>query len=201
MTLPKASAVCLAALLCGCTTMRSTSPARSAAEELLISNAADQAAERLAQQLPPNISAYVDSSHFVAEDAPYAIAAIDDQLLRRGIQLTEDRAKASTIIEIRTGALSTDEQNTLVGLPPLSLPFFPVGNFISIPGFDVYEHGEYTGVAKFAATVYNPKTGQLITSTNPQFGFAHEQDWVVLFVFAWSKGDPRLAAGSQPTNG
>jgi hypothetical protein len=190
----------LGLFLCGCTDTRVTSPQRSAQEELLISTAADKAAYKLAQQLPPNISAFVDSSHFVAEDAPYAIAAIDDQLLRRGIRLTNDRVHASTIIELRTGALSTDEQSTLVGLPPLTLPFFPAGNLIAIPGVPLLHHAEDTGVAKFAATVYNPKTGKLIVSTDPQMGFAHESDWVVLFVIAWSNSDPALTKAT-PTPG
>ena len=158
----------------------------------MISKAADVAAARLADQLPKNLSAYVDSSHFVAEDAPYAIAAIDDQFLRRGIRLTQDRNHADAVIEIRTGALSTNEQSTLLGLPPLTVPFFPVGNFVTIPGFDIMRHNQTTGIAKFAATAYNPKTGQLVVSTDPQIGASHESDWVVLFLFAWGSRDPGI---------
>jgi hypothetical protein len=192
---------CMGLMLWGCTEVRTTSPTRSAEEELLISTAADKAAHELAAQLPPNISAFIDSSHFVAEDSPYAIAAIDDQLLRRGIRLTDDRVHADTIIELRAGALSTDEKSTLLGLPPLSLPFVPIGNFVTIPGLPLLHHGEATGVAKFAATVYNPKTGRLVVSTDPQMGFARESDWVVLFVFAWSNRDPALMNASSPPHG
>lgn len=190
--------LCIGLILCGCTDIRATSPQRSAEEELLISTAADKAAYKLAQQLPPNISAFVDASHFNAEDSQYAIAAINDQLLRRGIRLADDRAHADTIIEIRTGALSTDEKSTLLGIPPLTLPFFPVGNFLAIPGVPIFRHGEYTGVAKFAATVYDPKTGRLVVSTDPQMGFSSESDWVVLFVFAWSNRDPALTRAAPP---
>lgn len=180
----------IAIALCGCTTLRGTSPPRSADEELLISEAADDAAARLAQQLPPNVLAYVDASHFVAEDSAYAVAAIDDQLLRRGVRLTDDKAHADTIVEIRSGALSTNEQSMLVGVPPLTLPFFPVGNFLSLPGLDLVRHRETTGIAKFAATAYNPKTGKLLLSTDPQLGVSQQSDWVVLFMFAWTKRDP-----------
>ncbi len=181
-----------AALLMGCTNIRTTSPPRSAQEELLISTAADQAAQRLAAQLPGNITAFIDSSHFSVEDAPYAVATIEDQLMRKGIHIIDDRAHASTIIELRAGALSTDEQTTLVGLPPLTLPFFPVGNFVSIPGFELFKRQEAAGVAKFAATVYDPKTGHLIASTNPQYGVVRESDYVLLFVFTWKDKDQPL---------
>ena len=193
----------IALALCGCTTLRGTSPPRSADEELLISEAADDAAARLAQQLPPNITAYVDSSHFVAEDAAYAVAAIDDQLLKRGVLLTDDKAHASTIIEIRSGALSTNEQSMLLGVPPVTLPFFPIGNILSLPGFDLVRQRETTGIAKFAATAYNPKTGKLLVSTDPQVGVSQQSDWVVLFMFAWSKRDPSLqqAVATKPKVG
>ena len=86
----------------------------------------------------------------------------------------------------------------MVGLPPLTLPFFPVGNFVSLPGIALLHHAQATGVAKFAATVYNPKTGRLVASTDPQMGFAHESDWVVLFVIAWSNRDQALAKDTPP---
>ena len=200
--MPRETAIVLGvlAILCGCTSVRSTSPTRSAQEELLISTAADQAAANLAAQLPPNIRTYVDSSHLEAEDGPYAIAAIEDQLLRRGIRLTDDKAHADSIIILRSGALSTNERTMVVGLPPVSLPFFPLGNFLALPAFDLYAHGEYTGVAKFAASLYNPKTGRLIVSTGPQYGFSHEANWVVLFLFTWSRHDHSLDAVPDPNS-
>ena len=76
-------------LVTGCTTIRATSPQRSAQEELLISTAADRAAEALAAQIPANLSAFVDTSAMRTDDRnegvesidrQYALAAIDDAL-------------------------------------------------------------------------------------------------------------------------
>ena len=48
--------------LAGCTTQRATSPQRTATEELLISTAADRAAEKLADGIPTNIKVYLDTN-------------------------------------------------------------------------------------------------------------------------------------------
>src|SRR5689334_8369238 len=97
----------LCLLLTGCIAERATSPLRTATEELLISTAADRAADKLAEQIPANIRAYLDA-YIDAPDGIYATRAIRDRLLRRGIVLADDRAAADVVIEVRSGALSTD---------------------------------------------------------------------------------------------
>ena len=79
-------------LLAGCTTTRNTSPAHSAKEELVINTAADRAAEALAAQVPPNLTAWIDSSGMSIRDdrnSAYALATIQDALLRHGVRLVE----------------------------------------------------------------------------------------------------------------
>jgi len=176
-------------LVSGCTTVRTTSPTRSAQEELLISTAADRAADALAQQIPPNITAYLDWSGFAAQDQQYGIATITDALMRHGVRIVADRKDANAVILPRTGVLSTDERSTIIGVPPLPVPT-PLGAApITTPQLSLYSQQVEKGIAKFAATVYDPRTGQLITSTNPAYGFSRASDGVVLFVFTWHHTD------------
>jgi hypothetical protein len=179
----------LAVVTAGCTTIRTTSPTRSAQEVLLITTAADRAAEALANQIPANLTAFVDRSGFSAEDQAYGMAAIDDALLRRGIRLVSDRAKADAVIVPRAGVLSTDEEQTLLGIPPLPAPTPVAGGLITVPSLSLYQHSDESGIAKFAASVYDPKTGRLIVSTDPAYGFSHASDGVVLFLITWRKND------------
>ncbi len=175
---------CAGLALAGCTTVRATSPARSSQELLLISTAADKAAEALAQQVPSNITAWVDPSGFAAEDQQYGLATIEDALLRHGVALVADRSKADAVILPRSGMLSTDERSTLVGVPALPTPFG-----VSAPPLSLYSENNYKGAAKFAASVYDQKTGKLIVSTNPAYGFSREDDIVALFFFTWRHND------------
>jgi hypothetical protein len=190
-------AVFAAALLLasGCTAVRSTSPTRSMQEMLLISTAADRAAEALAAQVPTNLTAWIDPSGLAAQDQAYALAAIQDALLRHGVRLISDHNQAEAVIVPRAGTLSTYEKNTLVGVPSLPAPLAPG---VMIPALSIYSENESKGAAKFAATVYNPKTGKLIVSTDPAFGFSREDDGVVLLFFTWHRNDMGIDLSDYP---
>jgi hypothetical protein len=130
-----------------------------------------------------------------AQDQPHALAAIQDALLRRGVRLISDHNLAEAVIVPRAGTLSTDEKNILVGVPSLPAPLAPG---VIIPALSLYPESEIKGAAKFAASVYNPKTGKLIVSTDPAFGFSREDDGVVLFFFTWRKNDMGVDLSKYP---
>jgi hypothetical protein len=179
----------------GCSAIRTTSPQRSALEMLLITEAADKAADALAAQVPANLTAWIDPSGFAAEDQAYGLAAIKDALLRRGVRLVTDQNKADAVILPRAGTLATDERNTLVGIPSLPLPMAPG---VVMPALSLYSESEDKGAAKFAASIYDPKTGKLIVSTDPAYGFSREGDGVVLFFFTWRRNDMGVNFSSNP---
>jgi hypothetical protein len=184
--------VSLAALLllaAGCTTTRNTSPLHSAKEEILIATAADRAAEALAAQVPPNLAGWIDThGMFVRDDRndAYALAAIEDALLRHGVRLVATRAEADAVILPRAGMLSTYEKGVLFGIPSLPIPLAP--GLVS-PSLALWSQNLAKGNAKFAASVYDAKTGKLIVSTDPAYGFSKEDDGVVLFLFNWDHND------------
>lgn len=140
-------------------------------------------------KIPANLRIYVDTASFSGNEGQYAAAAIEDELLRHGDLLANDRTVANAVVLVRAGALSTDERSTTLGLQQFSIPFFPLGNFLTVPEFDLYKQAKVTGVAKFAATVYDPKSGKLIVSTNPQVGESTQSSWVVMLLFSWTHED------------
>jgi len=187
--------IATALLLTGCTAERSTSPGRSAQETLLIATAADRAADALAAQVPANLSAWIDASGFSAEDQAYGLAAIQDALLRHGVRLVVDRNKADAVILPRAGMLSTYEKSTLVGVPSLPAPLAPG---LTIPALSLYSQSLSKGTAKFAASVYDPRTGKLIVSTDPAYGFSQADSGVALLFFTWHKNDMGVDFGETP---
>jgi len=181
-------AAILAATLAGCSTSRVTLPPRSATEQLLISNAADRAAAALTVALKPGTKVYLDSSGFEGYDAKYAIGAITEQVLLHGARLVPDRKSAQVVVAIRAGALSVDENETLVGIPSISVPV-PLAGPLTTPELALFAKHQYRGVAKFAATAYDADTGKLIATSGPSLGFSHRTHWVVLFLIAWNTDD------------
>lgn len=174
--------------LSGCTTIRSTEPQRTATEQLLISTAADHAAEKLALNIPREKLVFVDATNFEGYDSKYAIGAIRDHMLRQGLRLTDDKGKADTIVEIRAGALSVDDRSFLIGVPQLNLPI-PLAGQATVPEIALYKRETEQGVAKFAATAYDAKQGGLIASSRPDAASSFEKKTTLLLLITWSSDD------------
>src|SRR5687767_4307869 len=171
----------LVALLSGCSTDRETDPPRSATEQLLISTAADRAAESLVLDLGPERKAFLDAAKFEDLDGRYAIAAIRSSLLKKGTRFVADQKDADTIIEIRIGALSIDKHELLVGIPTLDIPI-PLAGQLGTPEIALYKSEEQEGIAKFAATAYDAKDGRFLGESTPPLGRSHIKKRVLLVV-------------------
>jgi hypothetical protein len=187
MSRPISSALLPILLLCGCTTDRQTDPQRTATEQLLISAAADRAAEQLSLDLGPNKKAFLDTSNFEGQDGKYAIATIRSSLLKQGTKFVGDKKQADTIVEIRAGALSIDKHETLVGIPSYNLPI-PLAGPLATPEIAIYKSEDQEGIAKFAATAYDAKDGHYIGESAPPLGHSHLQKQVLLVV-SWTHDD------------
>jgi Family of unknown function (DUF6655) len=178
-------------LLASCAAERATSPARTATEELLISSAADRAAEKLAEQIPVGLKVLLGTTSVASVDERYATAAIRDRFMRRGVILVEDKASADMVIEVRTGALSTDERSVSLGTPQIQLPAVPgvASTGIPVPSLSVFKRNQTRATAKFEAIGYDPKTGELVVATEPQYGHSEKVDWTLLFLLSWTRSD------------
>lgn len=172
----------------GCTTTRQTDPQRSATEQLLISTAADHAADEIKLDISSGSKVFVDATNFEGTDSKYAIAAIRDRILQLGGRLVADRGQADVVVEIRAGALSVDQSQTLVGIPQFDIPI-PLAGPLGFPEIALFKKSERRGVAKFAATSYGAKAGEGQDSSGPRYGFSHDTHWVLLFFFSWSTED------------
>lgn len=191
-------AALLAALLSGCSTDRETDPPRTATEQLLISTAADRAAESLVLDLGPERKAFLDAAKFEDLDGKYAIAAIRSSLLKKGTRFVADQKDADTIIEIRIGALSIDKHELLVGIPTLDIPI-PLAGQLGTPEIALYKSEEQQGIAKFAATAYDAKDGRFLGESTPPLGRSQIKKRVLLFI-SWSENDVHGTAAEPETH-
>jgi hypothetical protein len=66
--------------------------------------------------------AFLDTTYVPGDDNKYAISALRYALMRNGARLTSDRNQAASTVELRIGAMSTNEKEFFVGIPdPRSL--------------------------------------------------------------------------------
>lgn len=175
--------------LAACSTQRESSPPRTATEQLLISTAVDRAMDELDVKIPPGTKVFVNAEHFEGTDSKYAVGAIRDRLLQQGAALVADRAQAAAVVEIRSGALSIDETETLVGIKSYDVPVPLASGPLTLPEIALYKKTERKGVAKIATTSYGTADGRLIGSSGPQFGYSHRKAYRALLFFSWRSSD------------
>ena len=181
----------------GCTSARKTNPERSATEQLLVTNAVDEAVGRLDLPFDDGTSVYVDATGIEGAYAAYATAALREVVLREGGKLVEGRENADMVLEARAGALSIDEFETLVGIPSTDLPI-PLAGELSTPEVALYKRAERRGIVKIATTAYRAENGEHVDSSGPQYGFSHKREWTVLFFISW-QDDDLIPKGVEPS--
>lgn len=180
------------ALCTGCTESRSSDPERTAEEQLLLSMAVDRAVDEVSLNVPKGTRVFVDASRFEAYDKSYAISAFRDRVLESGANLVGQATDAQVIVEIRSGALSTDGSKTIVGIPSFDVPI-PLAGDLSVPELSLASRKQRLGVAKVAYTAYWRESGALADRTEPVLGVAGYRDWEFIG-FGWRSGDTLITA-------
>lgn len=183
------AAVLISVCLASCTSTRQTLPSRTATEELLVSGAADRAAGQLQLDLPAQSRILLKASGFDKDsDYRYTLGAIKEALLKQDYHLVTEASEADVVVEVRSGALSIDENETLLGIPSFQVPL-PLTGTPEIPEVALFKRDQQQGIAKLAVTAYNADDGSFIASTSPEFGFSHETRWTVLIFLNWTTSD------------
>lgn len=178
----------LALSAAGCATARQTSPPRTATEQLLISTAADHAADELKFPIAPGAKVFVDAQFVEGIDVKYTIGTVRDRLLKQGAALADKRENADVVVEIRSGGQSIDESSFLLGIPSFDIPV-PLTGTVKTPELALFKHAKQQGISKVAVTAYGQKDGALRFSSGPDYGFSHRTQWTVLLLVSWTRDD------------
>lgn len=150
------------ALAIGCATTRSTDTARTATEQLLISDAIDRAVQSLDLQPLAGQSIFLDESKVAdAVDKNYFVSTLRQQLLANGCELKEKREDADFIVEARAGAIGTDRSDLLFGIQQTPVPAIPVIQPLpsTVPEVPLAKRKDQRGIAKIAIFAYHRASG------------------------------------------
>lgn len=173
--------------LAACTTLRETQPAHSATEQLLMSHAAELAAAKLAAALPDRGAVFLDSTRVKGDGADYATAAVRAALLARGLTLTPAAAESGLTVELRMGAMSIDQTDTVFGLPAGFIPLPGTVQAFPIPEISIYSNKLRRGVAEFAALAYETGSRRVVAAVAPVGGERNLRERKVLTVFKFGE--------------
>lgn len=184
---PLASTLIAALLFTGCTTTRTTDTARTGMEQLLISNAVDQTLNKIA--LPPvtGRKVFVEDKYLEAVDKGYIVGSLRQRLMSSGAQIVDAKDGSDMTIEIFSGGVGTDNVESYVGVPGLTVPGLPV----EIPEVRVYEKKSQFGTAKLGLVAYATTTGDMLYDSGRSLARADDSRWSIMGVGPFQEGSVR----------
>lgn len=186
-------AICIAALACltGCGTTRRTDTTRTASEQLLISNAIDQAVAQLDFGPIAGKTIYFDGQYLAsAVDEKYLTSTLRQHLLHFGCILVTDKTKAQYVVEARSGAIGTDRHDITVGIPAVNLPTAVAATGVPpvIPEIPFAKSTDQKGVAKIAVFAYEQESGKRVWQSGVAMVTSDAKDTWILGVGPFQRG-------------
>jgi hypothetical protein len=181
----------------GCATQETTSPPRSATEQLLLSSAADQALANANLNVFSGQNVYLDFTYFDGYDSKYVEGAIRDAFSRAGALLALDSKGADVIVEARSGAYSIDTNSAFFGIPSIPLPIPGTAEEPVTPQVSFFLEQGQVSYAKFALLAYSNKTRAHIYSSGSLDGKAYNTYKSIMFVSWWATDVPEKVKGKH----
>lgn len=164
----------------GCGTSRWTDTARSATEQLVLSQAIDRSVSQFDFTFLAGKTVFYDGGFVECADKGYISSSIRNRIAASGCLLQEDRTKAEYVMEARVGAAGTDRHDQLLlGAPQLQLPSFAAGVPSAIPEIPLVKKTHQVGAAKLAVFAYNRLTGEPVWQSGiSQYSTAAKNYWI-----------------------
>lgn len=193
---PLLAAALLATGLTGCGTTKT----RLATEQLLMSDAVDEAVSRVDFRALSGEKVYFDSQYiqnikgFGFVNADYIISSLRQQMLAADCRLQDSKDEADFIVEARVGTLGTNGHEVVYGVPAnqslsdaaslvSSVPSLP-----SIPEISVAKRDSQLGAAKIAVFAYNRETKEPVWQSGVSRAKSDAQDMWILGAGPFQRG-------------
>jgi hypothetical protein len=143
----------LIGLVAGCTSTKQSNTARTATEQLLISNAVDQSLNKVDFAPLAGATVFVEEKYIDCVDKGYIIGSVRHKLLQAGALLAGKPEEADAIIELRSGGVGTDVSSSYLGVPGFTAP-----GMIGVPDIKIVTHDTQKAVAKIGIVVYSTRS-------------------------------------------
>jgi hypothetical protein len=178
----------------GCTTMKTTDTARTAKEQLLVSNSIDQALEKVDFAAFSGRAVFLQDKYVDCVDKNYLLGTIRHRAFGAGARVVDKQEDADIVLEARVGSVGTDNAETFVGLPKLSVPG-PVP--ISLPEVRLLTRANQTGTAKIGLVAYDAKTMEPLGNGGVSLARSDDNNWFVFGLGPYQNGSVRNEVASS----
>lgn len=206
----------LPALVTGCAIEQEVSRTpRTAVEQILLTQAVDQALVNLSVRLPEGVTVDVEVTGLggdrsrlgmtntdrgtinrPSDDILYIRDAVAAELGRQGYRVSARGAESTYLVRVMAESFGTMQGNTFVGMPPVQSVLIP----FSLPELTLYKRLSQSGYVRLHLDVYDNQTGEFLGSTPKLVGRAYFNQYTVLILATWLRTDvtahPRAGSSS-----
>jgi hypothetical protein len=156
-------------------------------EQLLISNAVDQT---MAKTVLPDVAGqkvFLEEKYLDSVDKGYIVGSMRRKILNAGGLLVDKKEDSQVTIELCSGAVGTDNVESFIGSPGLTVPGLPV----ELPEIRLYEKKSQFGTAKLSVVAYDTPSGQMVYDGSGTLARADDENWTVLGLGPFQEGSVR----------
>ena len=183
---------CLLALfISGCAFSRPPSQtARTATEQLLLSQAIERSLHDLSVPLPEGSTVVVETvglavppTAFIPSDLNYARDTVAGRFGQLGFRIHPQKEEAKYIARVLVQSLGTVQGETFLGMPSVAILA------IAVPELTLYKAQFQSGYMRYSIDIYEAATGRSIRSTPWYTGSSYYNQYTFLFLFQYNSTD------------
>ena len=163
-------------------------------EQLLISNAVDQSLGRIDFTPLAGRTVFLDTTLIDCVDKNYIIASTRSRIFQAGGRLVDEKEKAEIAVELRSGAVGTNQSEMFVGMPAIAVPG-PLP--IAIPEVKLWSRSTQTGTAKLGLVAYETDSREVIGTGGTILARSDDSNTFFMGMGPWQSGSVRKEVKRQ----
>lgn len=167
----------------GCASTATSNTARTAKEQMLLSNAIDQSLDKVDFTPLYEQRVFLEEKYLDCVDKPYVTASIRHRIMRAGGLLTGSADDADIVMEARSGGVGTDTSESFLGTPEIALP-----GMLTIPEIRLAEKKSQYGYAKIGLVIFDNKSGKVLGDGGLAMAQSDDHNWYVAGVGPFQDG-------------
>lgn len=171
------------AVMTGCSTTKQSNTARTAREQLLISNAVDQALMKVDFKALEGSKVFLEEKYLECTDKGYLVSSIRHRVMINGGHIVGKPEDADVVLELRSGGIGTDMADSYVGIPEIVLP-----GMLTLPQVKFMNRTNQTAVAKVGLVAYDAKTQEILGNGGVSSALSDDNNWFVMGLGPYQNG-------------
>lgn len=176
----------LAAFTFGCSSTKQSNTARTAREQLLVSNAIDQSLSKVDFTPFQGSRVFVDDKYLDCVDKGYLVGSVRHRAMANGAVVVNKAEDADVVMELRSGVIGTDMADSFLGTPEIVLP-----GMLTIPEVRLINKTRQSAMAKIGLVAYDPKNMAVLGQGGVSSSQSEDNNWFVMGIGPWQNGSVR----------